>query len=63
MVAFNGMTVEIRVFDDNVASRRDQRRVRVQFRQDVLLGVARIEDDQDAGRAFGSPAHLAQDPI
>jgi hypothetical protein len=29
----------------------------------VLFGVARVEDDQDAGRAFGSPADLTQDPV
>ena len=63
MGGFDGMPIQIRVFDDNVAARRNERRVGVQLCQDMLLGVARVEDDQDAGRAFGSPAHLAQDPI
>ena len=63
MVAFHGVTIEIRVLDDKVAARRDQRGVRVQFRQDVVFGVARVEDDQDAGRASGSPADLTQDPV
>ena len=63
MAAIHRVTVEICVFDDKVASQRDQQRVRVQLRQDVLFSVARVEDDQDAGRAFGSPADLAQDPL
>ena len=37
MVAIHWATVEICVFDDKVASRCDQRRVRVQLRQDVLF--------------------------
>lgn len=63
MVAFHWVTVEIRVLDEKVATRRDQRRVGVQFRQGVLFGVTRVADDENARRASGSLSHLAQDPV
>ncbi|MDF2762258.1 MAG: hypothetical protein K0S83_992 [Thermomicrobiales bacterium] len=63
MVAFHGVTVEIRVLDDKVAARRDQRGVSLQFRQDVVLTMPRVEDDEDCGLASSAPANLAQNLV
>ena len=63
MVAFHGVTIEIRVLDDKVATRRDQRGVRVQFRQDVVLTMAGVEDDENGGLASGAPADLTQNLV
>ena len=63
MVAFHGVTVEIRVLDDKVAARRDQRGVSVQFRQDVVLTMPGVEDDEDGGLASSAPANLTQNLV
>ena len=63
MVAFHGVTIQIRVLDDKVAARRDERGVSVQFRQDVVFTMPGVEDDQDGGLASSAPTDLAQNRV
>src|SRR5215216_7912778 len=44
VVAIHRVPIQIRVLDHQIAARRDQRGVRTQFRQDMVFGVARVED-------------------
>ncbi len=60
MATEDGVTVEIRVLDYEVAARRDERSVGMELGQDVVLTMPRVEDNEDGGLAFGATADLTQ---
>ena len=53
------MAVDVRVLDDDVRARRDERSVRAQLREHVPAVVLRVEDYQHARVA----AHLLPDGV
>ena len=60
MAAEDGVTVEVRILDHEVAARRDEWGVGVELGQDVVLTMPGVEDDEDGGLAFGATADLTQ---